>query len=308
MQKTAQVIVGAISILAINVQAASEPAPARFSLSASVPAGPILAQQLSTAAGTVAATASVGFASVTAGANEDSIPYIRFAGSTSQRGAASADVSGTMRYYWSIVGEASNDELIPVTISTLGYFSSSLTAFSLLPGRSVNASLDWMTVAVATNFATWGSEGALDSRSYGVFSGNAEFGQSQTLVRKDFEEVSSAPGGSVKTTGTASFSETFTILAQANQINEIALLTRGQETGGGNGTWLSIYEAEYSYSYSGYVDPIITIDAAFADRFRLVQSSIPIVPDTTPVPEPSTFVLALCGLAAISRAIGQRRT
>ncbi len=49
----------------------------------------------------------------------------------------------------------------------------------------------------------------------------------------------------------------------------------------------------------------MTIDAAFADRFSMVQSSIPIV--AVPVPEASTLAMMLGGLGLPGCATARRR-
>jgi hypothetical protein len=53
---------------------------------------------------------------------------------------------------------------------------------------------------------------------------------------------------------------------------------------------------------SGYIDPVITIDPAYAGRFSVVQSDIPLVA----VPEASTWALLLAGLGGVAGVVRRR--
>lgn len=108
----------------------------------------------------------------------------------------------------------------------------------------------------------------------------------------------SAPGGSVTAVGEASFCETFTLMVYPNAANRVVMQVSG---GVANG----LYDSDdpvYSWAINGHLDPIITIDLAFANRFSLVQSAIPMVP----VPEASTWAMLLAGLALVA-AVARRR-
>ncbi len=108
----------------------------------------------------------------------------------------------------------------------------------------------------------------------------------------------SAPGGSVIATGEASFSETPMLMVYPNVANRIVMQVSG---GVANGLYNSD-DPVYSWSMNGYLDPVITIDPAYASRFSLVQSDIPMVP----VPEMSTWLLMLVGLCAMAGLVRRR--
>lgn len=108
----------------------------------------------------------------------------------------------------------------------------------------------------------------------------------------------SAPGGSVIATGEASFSETPMLMVYPTVAHRIVMQVSG---GVANGLYNSD-DPVYSWSMNGYLDPVITIDPAYASRFSLVQSDIPMVP----VPEMSTWLLMLVGLCAMAGLVRRR--
>ena len=65
----------------------------------------------------------------------------------------------------------------------------------------------------------------------------------------------------------------------------------------------SVDPVHYSWSMSGYLDPVITIDPAYAGSFSLVQSAIPMAP----VPEASTWAMLLAGLSLLACVARRRR-
>ncbi len=234
-------------------------------------------------------------ASVTLGADNASVPFIAYSAAAS--GRAFVDLTGQIDYAWSIAGDANDGELIPVTITTLGYIRGSVTAQALDSSTRVTASVNMLGMLISTDFQTYVEGGGLDFQAYGLNAGNRAGPK-----RVDFAEdgLLSAPGGSITARGDASFSETFSLLVQPNVANRIIM----QVGGGAGGT--SIYaESEFvSWSLSGYIDPIITIAPEFSSRFSVVQSDIPMVP----VPEASTTAMLLAGLGVLASLARRRRT
>jgi hypothetical protein len=220
-------------------------------------------------------------AGTTVGANEAGVPFIAFNASASGRSFALA--TAQLDYYWSVSGAATQGELVPVTITTLGSVWGQVTARAMQANHQVDASADWLNSNVSTSLWTWSVGGRQDQRGYGVNLG------------KDAGTIRSAPGGSVTSSDSASFSETFTVLVNPNAGNRIVMDIYG---GPSNSDLYNASDVAYSWALGGYIDPIITIDAAFADRFSVVQSSIPIM--AVPVPEASTLALMLAGLGLVA--------
>lgn len=226
-------------------------------------------------------------AGATIGANGAGVPFIAFSASASGRSFALA--SAQLDYYWSVAGDAAAGELIPVTITTLGNVWGRVTASAMQPNHQVDASADWLHSNVSTLLSTWSVGGRQEHRGYGVNLGY------------DVGTTRSAPGGSVTSTDAASFAETFTLLVYPNAGNRIVMDVYGSAR---NSYLYNSTDVAFSWALGGYIDPIITIDAAFADRFSVVQSSIPIV--AAPVPEASTLVMLFSGLAGLLLAIRRR--
>lgn len=270
---------------------------ARFS-SVAILTGPNYQYSESFAAGTNAVGRSDGSASVTMGANAQLVPFIAFNATSADRAMGSAYVAGNLGYEWSIAGTAADGELIPVTITTLGHYAGQVTATALRADVKVGASVNWMGIGISSRFDTWGAAG-LDTLTYGVTSGNLNWGVTRVLFD---DTAQSAPGGTVTATGEAAFSTTFTVLVRPNIRNAIDMQVYGAE---GNYS-LASSDADYSWAFDGYIDPVITIDAAFADRFSLVQSSIPIV--AVPVSEASTLAMMFAGLGMLGCLAVRRRS
>jgi len=222
-------------------------------------------------------------AQATVGADTDGVPFIAFAAAASGQNVSL--VTSQLDYYWSINGPAG--ELVPVTITTLGNIWGRVTATSPQPNLSVTAPLGSLQARINSRFDTWSVGGRQDFRSYGV--GGLSFQ----------DPGPSLPGGSVTATGAGSFSQTFTLMVFPNAGNRIIMNIGGQPNS-------DLYQqhSNYSWAFGGYIDPIITIDPAFADRFSLVQSSIP----TVAVPEVSTLAMMLGGFGLLVWKANRRRT
>lgn len=232
-------------------------------------------------------------ASVTLGANGDYLPFIAFSAAAS--GRSFADLSGQLVYHWVVQGAPGSTDLVPVTITSLGHIRAQVTAQAVRADMQAGASANWVGMLVSNTFETWSTDGRQDIRTYGVNSGNRAGPQPIGFDDPDL----SAPGGSVTATGEASFAETFTLMVYPNAANRIVMQVSG---GVANGLYNSD-DPLYSWAIRGYLDPVITIDAAYAGDFSVVQSAIPMVP----VPEASTWALMLAGLGLVA-GVARRRS
>ncbi len=228
-------------------------------------------------------------ASATVGANGAAVPFIAYSVSASGRSFALA--TAQLVYYWSVTGTAVDGELIPVTITTLGNVWGQVTARATFAEQQVEASASWLWSTVGISMETWsGADGRAELRGFG-----ASLGSVDTSRR-------SSPGGSATSSESASFSESFSILLRPNASNRVVMDIYGSPR---NSDLYNTTSVAYSWALGGYIDPIITIDPAFADRFSVVQSSIPVV--AMPVPEASTLAMMLGGLGLLGWAAGRRR-
>jgi len=226
-------------------------------------------------------------ASVSLGANSDSIPFIAFSAGAS--GRSFADLSGQLIYYWVVQGAPGSSELVPVTITSLGRISAQVTAQAVDPNLRANASANWLGMLASNTFETWSTGGRQDVRTYGVNSGNRSGPNPVSFT----DPGPSAPGGSVTASGEASFSKTFTMMVYPNVANRIVMQV---SAGVGNSTLYNSSDPVFSWNLSGYLDPVITIDPSYVDRFSVLQSDIPMVP----VPEPTTLATLLVGLGVLA--------
>lgn len=231
-------------------------------------------------------------ASLTLGADADSVPFIAFNAAAS--GRSWADLTGSLVYHWMVEGAPGSSELVPVTITSLGRIRAQVTGQAVHPDSRAGASANWVGMLVSNTFETWSTGGRQDIRTYGVNSGNRA-GPKPT----EFADPGlSAPGGSVTATGEASFSETFTLMVYPNVANRIVMQV---SAGVANGLY-NDDDPVYSWTMNGYLDPVITIDPGYASRFSVLQSAIPMVP----VPEASTWAMLLAGLGGLASAVRRR--
>lgn len=219
-------------------------------------------------------------ANLSVGTDGAAVPFIAFNAAAS--GPSWADVTGSLAYHWVVQGAPGSSELVPVTITSLGNIRGQVTAQSLRPDARAGVSANWLSMGISNTFTTGG-----DERTYGLETGNVNFGATNVVFT---DPALSAPGGSVTATGAASFSETFTLMVYPNATNQITMRVRGAVVG-----FSSNDHYAYSWAMNGYLDPVITIDPAYASRFSVLQSDIPMVP----VPEASTLAMMLAGLVSL---------
>ena len=279
----------AVAGLATPVAAALPPATANtvlFAASTLVPAAPV--PVISSEFGFHQAVAAGGQAraSLSLGADGTGVPFIAFSAAAS--GRSFADVYGSLVYQWVVQGAPGSSELVPVTITSLGNIRGQVTGQSLRADVRAGVSANWLSMGISNTFTTGGFE-----RTYGLESGNVNFGATNVVFT---DPALSAPGGSVTATGAASFSETFTLMVYPNATNQILMRVRGASAVASDDHYA------YSWTINGYLDPVITIDPAYASRFSVLQSDIPMVP----VPEASTVGMMFAGLASLMLVVRRR--
>jgi hypothetical protein len=233
-------------------------------------------------------------ANLSLGADGAGTPFIAFSAAAS--GRSWADLTGSLVYHWVVEGAPGSSDLVPVTITSLGNIRAQVTARSLRANVRVGVSANWLGMGISNTFETWSTGGRQDIRTYGMESGNRNMGVTNVVFA---DPALSAPGGSVTATGEASFSETFTLMVYPNAANRIVMQVSG---GVANGLYNSD-DPLYSWSMNGYLDPVITIDPAYASRFSVLQSDIPMVP----VPEASAWAMLLAGLCLVAGVVRRRR-
>jgi hypothetical protein len=296
----------ALSTASLPAAAAVPPANPQFLLEVGSAVGPgwqateirsFGAQRAADAGGLASAALAVG-------ADADGVPFISFSAAAGSR--VDARARGTLRYGWSIAGTSTSADLVPVTITTLGHFSGSITAQALKTDRRVEVSANWLSMLTKSTFDTAVADGRRNMRTEGV--GTGGFYQSVPTTVRAVDPERSAPGGSVSASLSGSFFQTFTLLVKPNELNTVVMEVDGG-LGGLFGYLPSAFHyepdsARYNWQLSGYIDPVITIDAAYASRFSVVQSDIPMVL----VPEVSSWVMLLAGLGAMAFVSRRRRT
>lgn len=202
-----------------------------------------------------------------------------------------------MNYFWTIkaLDGQPADELVPITLHSSGNFH---TMYGMLPSVTgvYNLAPNYLTLGIAASFNTWAAYNpitgsSIDQRSLGLTMGGLNWGT-------DRVEVPS--GGQTqyeyKVMVDASFDQSFNLMARPGYENSITM-----QAGGFLYTNWPNYPASYAtelWSFHAYIDPIITIDPAFADRYVLQVSDIPYVAQ---VPEPATgwLLSAAFGLLAL---------
>ena len=195
-----------------------------------------------------------------------------------------------LSYHWSITGAAQQPVL--VHISTKGSIAANYGFTPLLP-NTYNLSANTPNVAIAAYFGT-NVNGGYDQRTYGLQTGgNFNWGVTRVASTDNFTQQN---GGT--STVDQSFSQSFDLWVTPNQDNAITLQSAAFLYP--NTPYVQQYATEH-IGFSAFLDPVITIDAAYAGNYALQTSYIP-----TAVPEPSATAMTLLGLGLIG-ALAQRR-
>lgn len=251
--------------------------------------------QYDTGFGTRSLKGDVGNAAVTIG-QDANLPYIAFAASTSRTTDSNPNVSASLSYSWEITtldGKPTND-LVPVTISSSGWFSYS---YDMVPKVSgvYNLAPNYMTIGMSASFNTYVG-GPLDQHALGMTMGALNWGVERVPV----------PSGAqtkyeYKVEVDAGFNQSFSVMARPNYENTVVMQAYAAQY-----TYWPNYPAEYAqelWAYSAYIDPVITVDPAYADRYAVMVSAIPNVP--LPVPEPDAWLLFMAGAALLGSLKGR---
>jgi hypothetical protein len=137
----------------------------------------------------------------------------------------------------------------------------------------------------------------IDQRIYGLQSGGVNLGVTR-LARED--HFTPQVGGYSQVAGNFSTSFDLWVLPNIrfNNTVQMTVYTAFRQD--------SFYTNDHAlewYDSKGFIDPVITVDAAYGSRFSVVQSSIPMAP----VPEASTLAMMFGGLAMLAGMTGRRR-
>lgn len=212
-------------------------------------------------------------------------------------------VGGSVNYNWTItqIDGGASSELVPVHIHTHGHYSSSV--FTSItdadregyleangrplihaPDSRINSSLSVQLVGNGYN------------ECYGVGSlgGGCTEGRDTSYESWQRDDDSNGTVDATFFASTGSFSKDFDFLVQPGLLNYVSM---------GVNTWYQAGGPYHIYNLGNvtmdlFVDPIITIDPAYADRYAVEVSYIPYVP--MPVPEPESYLLLLAGLGVIA--------
>lgn len=194
-----------------------------------------------------------------------------------------------IQYEWTIPGLLESvTEFVLVHVKTAGFISGyyeNTTGWQSFPDIRAGA------VAWFRNYTDTGEQ----EQRYGVTTQGYNYGV--TRVEPIYN-----PNSIYNFSFFGEFDVNFDLWVEADRINLIRLDTM-------NTIWLDPFASNPANAYfypSGqerarsvaFVDPIITIDTAFADRYHLEQSFIPAL-DTQTVPEPSTLALLAAGCAGL---------
>ncbi|CAG9932697.1 PEP-CTERM sorting domain-containing protein [Candidatus Nitrotoga arctica] len=231
----------------------------------------------------------IGEGRTTISGNLSGSPFIQFLATTPTTSVNAPSLSASLTYQWVIEGAAGTPVL--VHISTSGWINND---YSYLPYQlnTYNLNPNSPNSYITSYFGTNTSSG-YDQRTYGLRTGgNSGLGITNVQPTENFTQQN---GGSSHLY--SDFSESFDFWVTPNNANLIIM-----EVGAflyENTPYVRSYANE-TYTFSGLIDPVITIDPTWAldhpGYSVVVSDGIGNTPPTlTSVPEPST--LALMGLA-----------
>lgn len=227
------------------------------------------------------------------GADGNGTPFVEMGAVTSYTKEYYPSVStASLSYNWKITGESNTPVLVHITTS--GWISGQ---YGFTPDKwdTYNLYPNYMNIAVSAYFGTYvAGPSGYDQRTYGLQTGgNFNWGVTRVNPTENFTQQNG--GNSVVD---AKFTKTFDLWALPNLTNYITL--QAAEFLYSYNYFNQQYAHEF-YSLGGYIDPVITIDEAYAEKYTLQTSYIP-----SAVPEPTNIAMVLAGLLLIG-LVSRRR-
>lgn len=276
-----------------NAGAAVSPATVNSSLNLANLVGPPQ-RSTQTTFGTHQLTGA-GTAMTTIGGDAAGTPFIQYAATTPDTAGSTPNLSGSLRYSWEIVSADGAQTPVLVHISTAGWVNARYGFGPYRAGLNLPGDANSLDVLVATRFQTQTNTG-IDQRIYGLQSGGVNWGA--TSLAPEFHFTPQF-GGYSQVAGSFNTSFDLWVIPNTRFGNSISLdvYTAFRQ----NSPAINDYALEW-YDSSGFIDPVITVDAAYTGRFSVAQSDIPM----TPVPEASALAMMLGGLGLLG-VFGARR-
>lgn len=204
-------------------------------------------------------------------------------------------VAVSIQYEWKVTSKDGSSDRVPVHVHTEGSVSSHYNwkAFETAPFSDsyYNVEHGNVSAGVRVYFVNENSPAGM----YGVYTGNYSPHRVEDYASTEIVEISSFTGQvkSGSTTGFGNFTEDLDFRVTPGKSNAIYL----QATFEIVGPSVNPRYGMQWHDFDAFIDPIITIDPAYADRYTLEVSYIPYVP--LPVPEPESYLLLLAGLGVI---------
>lgn len=208
-------------------------------------------------------------------------------------------LEGFVMYNWKVVridGGASS-EVVPVHISIHGHYSKSVSTSITDVDRELFLEEGRPLVHAPDSRVNGSIYVQLIGAGYNECYGAGDVGSSCINGDNSYQLMSNDGGdGTIDTriyTSTGSFSHELDYSIYSGLSNTVIMDASARYAPG----------APYLYNLGSvtmdlFVDPIITIDPAYADRYAVEVSYIPYVP--MPVPEPESYLLLLAGLGVIA--------
>jgi hypothetical protein len=242
---------------------------------------------------------AVSEAVITVEGNASGSPFIQFQASTPQTSASDINTAANLQYFWEVAGV--NNALVLVHISTSGWIKSD---YSYVPYQlnTYNLTPNTPNIGISANFVTaTNALSGFDNRNYGlVTGGNFNWGVPRVQPIGNFTQRN---GGSSHLY--SEFSETFDLWVRPNVENTISL--QAQSFLYQDSSFTRTYAKE-AFEFSGFIDPVITIDAAWAVEHPGYSISVsPGVGNTVPVPEAETYAMMLAGLGLVGFMAKRRK-
>jgi hypothetical protein len=233
------------------------------------------------------------------GADATGAPFIQISASTDKTFDSTPSADATLTYSWKITTDNPDDRSpVLVHFHTAGWINSEY-GFTPYLKDNYNLNRNYTTLGISAYFGTT-TQTVYDQRVYGLQIGALNWGvESVAELPSDFGQQN---GGTSHAHG--SFSESFDILAVANVQNTIILTAAASYSINDYHNFTQQYSQEH-YALNAFIDPIITIDSAYSDRYRIEASTIP----TVSVPEPEAGLLLVAGLSliALTRRVSKLR-